>query len=267
MKNPFINENKENSKIDSFLIHSMPFLPVQNRKKDFEIVRSWGKQFIKITAPETLNAYDLISLLQFLRHYIQNRKNYKEFNWGNEGDKKVLFGCEIDLSEFCRERNISDNKHNRETIFNSFKRIFEMKIELGEGQDLKNKSLTRFIYDIEPDKNKEYKKINVLVNKLFFEFCLKKGLMINLDKLIRHQKNYYAILLDAFIQSTDFEKYDEELLFERTGLSKTGCSNKDKREVLKKAFSQIDENKKYSYDKKYKKWIKKEISLSEFIAS
>lgn len=266
MKNPFI-DNKENSKIDSFLIHSMPFLPTWSRKKDFEIVRNWGKQFIKITAPETLNAYDLISLLQFLRDFIQNKKNYKENKIKIDEEEKIIYSCKLDLEQFCKERNLSNNKNNRATIYNSFVIIFNMKAEIGATKEFKNKNITRFIYEIK-NKDEEYKRITLLVNKTFFDFCLKKGLMINLDKLINYQKNYYAVLLDAFLQSTNFEKYDEELLFEKIGFNETKLKYKTKKDTLKKTFNLINsEIKKYQYDKKLKKWIKKEISLSEFIVS
>ncbi|MHB8232079.1 MAG: hypothetical protein ACYDDB_04175 [bacterium] len=245
------NSHTDKSKVDSFLIHAMPFVPSYNRKDNFEIIRNWGDKTIKIKTTETLNSYDLISLLQLLRDYIQNRKNYGAFQWGSDGDEKLLaFGFTIDLSDFAAQRGIENDINNRKMIFKSIERLWKMEIEIWKEKEPSRS--TRFIYDLKP--NSDFTKAIGFVNKLFYDFCLKSGLAINLDRLISYRKNGYAIILDTFLQSTEkrYKQYPEELLFQKLSMDNTGLTIKDKREILKKVFATVNKN--YRYDKKFRCW-------------
>jgi DNA-binding transcriptional regulator GbsR (MarR family) len=66
-------------------------------------------------------------------------------------------------------------------------------------------------------------------------------------------------LLDVFIQSTKWQKYSEELLFERIGLNDSNLAKKEKRRILKKAFFEFNEFNKFNFTFGNEEW-KKEIS-------
>lgn len=238
------------AKIDSFLVHAMPFVPTRARESDFEITRSWGEKRIKIKSDETLNFYDLISILQLLQDYILNKKKYKSIEIGERDDKLEAFWFPVELDAFVLKRGVENDINNRKTIYKSLERLFKMEIEIGGKGDPPRK--TRFIYDLKP--NKDFTKAVGFVNKLFYDFCLENGMVINIDRLISYKENGYAVILDTFIQSTEkgYKRYPEGLLFGKLNLNETKMSIKDKRKKLKRAFETTDKN--FRYDKKSHCW-------------
>jgi hypothetical protein len=59
-----INNLENYCKMNDKTLHLLPFVASRTRKKGFEIERQWGKWKLKLTAPETMNIVDLITLSQ-----------------------------------------------------------------------------------------------------------------------------------------------------------------------------------------------------------
>ncbi len=256
------------SKIDPVILHTMPFLPAHNRKKDYLIKRRWGTQVLTLRAYETLNGYDLITLLQMLKDYIQNRSKWEKVGETLEPGKFIL-KREIDISSIAKERNIKNNDaSNRKSIINSIKRWASVDCQL---VDEKNNSEinTKYIYESKIINTKNYKTMEILINQRFFDFCVNEGLVIILNEIIKY-KHETTILLDVFIQSTKWQRYDEKLLFEKIGLNETNLKEREKRRILKRTFTEFNENNKsitYAHDTKNKNWEKSIATHKKSIAT
>ncbi|MHB1680832.1 MAG: hypothetical protein ACYCTB_10070 [bacterium] len=242
------------SKIDPVILHTMPFLPTHNRLKNYQITRSWGDDVLTMQAFETLNAHDLLTLLQMLKDYIQNRSEW--LKTGETLENKPILRRSVNIKQYVVERGIRNQKENREVIWKSIKRLSNVLLTL-----INNKKgteiITRYIFEAKSDNN--YKTGEVLVNELFFNFCVEKGLIVNIGRLFLYKQNI-TILLDVFIASTNFTKYKEEDLFERTGLNNTDMELRKKRLSLKNTFKELNRHQskyQFNYNKVEKSWIRK----------
>jgi hypothetical protein len=66
------------TKIDHNTLHFLPFLPTRKRQKGYYIKRTWGELIIEIIAFETLNTYDLVTLLFVTKEYLKKGANGKK---------------------------------------------------------------------------------------------------------------------------------------------------------------------------------------------
>ena len=223
------------TRFDPNILHNLPFLPSKIRQKTFKITRVFGTQKLTLTAFETLNHLDLLTLFQLVKDYISNKSNY--INAGILEDFEVLQG-NIDLETMVKDRGLKNQKINRKTIWDSINRFQDVKVELSY-TDSPQVVRTKYIFQSETDNENELYNCKIYINKKFFDFCVSSGIIIEIEKLFKY-KSAYTVLLDVFIQSTKWQKYDEELLFERIGLNDTKLSKKEKRRILKRAFSEYN---------------------------
>ncbi len=262
------------TKMDHKTLHFLPFLPSRTRKKKFKIEKKWGNAQCVVKAPESINTYDLITLMFMTKAYL--KKNWYAGFIGEGEEKREIAGIEMDLEQICKERGVINKKINRETILNSLMRLSHVDLFFKyENREI----MTKYLYEIRYDL--EYKKAKVYANKRFIEYITRKGILINLSAFVKLERTKaeskeYAILLYAFLSGTKTktnwkgttlikwrEKYDEQLLFEATNLNATKLSTKRKREELKKAFRIIHDELTlplYEYDKNEKAWIRKDVA-------
>lgn len=245
-------KNNIKTKIDPVILHTTPFLPTHNRKKNYYIERKWGTRVLMLRAKETLNGYDLITLLQLIKDYIQNKSNWETIGETLEKGKFIL-RRKIDISDLARERGSWNKTSSRKSILNSIERWVSVDVQMTNEKD-NSKINTKYIYELKIT-DKSFKSVELLVNQLFFDFCIKRGLVVNLDRLIAY-KHETTVLLDVFIQSTRFQQYNEEILFERCGLNETSSARGEKRRILKKIFNEFNKSNevRYFFNKQNNKW-------------
>ena len=261
------------TKLDHKTLHFVPFLPTRKRTKKFKLQGKWGKTDFMIKAPESVNTYDLITLMFITKAYL--KKNWEAGYIGEGEEKREIAGLELDLVQVCKERGILNKKANRETILNSVLRLSHVDLFFKkENQEI----MTKYIYEVRYDL--DYKKAKIYANKKFIEFITDKGILLNLSNFVsleqtKSESKEYAILLYAFLSGTktkiEFkgknilkwrEKYDEELLLNATKLNETNLPLKRKREELKKAFEILNKELNiplYAFNKNEKMWIRTDL--------
>jgi hypothetical protein len=231
------------TKLDDKTLHFLLFLPTRKREK-IEIERKWGDVICKISASESLNTYDLITLMLIIKEYLKHTYHIENLQ---EQEAATL---EIDLVKLIKERNIINKKINRKTLIESILRLINLNLIFIKN----NKShKTKYFYHAEYDEN--YKKIILYANLKFIRKIENNGILINLTDFLKLEKisengSDYAILLYCFLirTKTKFkfdnkvqlqwrEKYKEEILFKILNLNNTNLSTSKKREKLKKAFN------------------------------
>ena len=264
------NENLLETKLDHKTLHFLPFLPSRTRRKKFTLKGVWGKTQFIVKAPETVNSYDLITLMFVTKAYLKK-------NWHAgyiEEEKKKIAGLELDLEQTCRERGILNKKVNRETILMSLMRLSH--VDLFFTVD-KETTMTKYIYEIKYDL--DYKKVKIYANKRFVQFISNKGILLNLNNFVKLEQSKssgkeYATLLYAFLAGTKTkinwkgksilkwrEKYTEEMLFNAIKLNETNMTITDKRKALKKAFGLLHTELKlpqYIYNK-LQMWVRTDL--------
>lgn len=253
-------------KMNDKTLHFLPFVPSWKRKRDFEIVRKWGDVVLTLTAPETMNVTELITLSQMLQDYQSNPSEW--IDGGNIDGTQVLKRT-LDLSKLVKAKGLMNKLPNRRTVYKSIYRWYQAELLYTSNTDNWERH-TRYIYEMKTSDKKSLKDVTVLVNKDFLEFCIQNGLMFNWGRLLQYGNNAYAQLLDAYIQGTRkaikgkkgntyhyLSVYREERLFQAIGLNDTDLPLKRKREELKMAFEtihKIGELPKYLFDATHKQW-------------
>jgi hypothetical protein len=259
---------KNYSKIDHKTLHFLPFLPSRKRNKGFVLTREWGNWILDITARETLNTYDLLTLLYIVKEYILN--GFKAGYIGMGKDKREVAGIKIDVKKFLLNRGILNKKANRNTLKKSIMRLKSIDL-VYTNKETRIENYTSYIYEFDVDK--DIKEITIYANKKFIEFVIRNGILINLERLkLYGEKEQYAILLDLYLQGTKIEikkknkkiyiyrgKFTNEEIEQALKLDITNMRQSDKRLIIKKAFKLIHEKGNmplYIYDKNKNMWIK-----------
>jgi len=246
------------TKIDHRTIHFLPFLPARNRNLGYKLERKWGKEKIIITAIETLNTYDLITFLLVLKEYSNNA-----YTIGKIKDKEFA-EIVIDVKKLLKERGIINKKINRETFFKSLKRLRSIELEIITKEA---RVITSYFYEIEADN--ELNTIKILANKKYIDQLVKKGIIINLNRILNYnKKEQYTILLDLYLQGTKNIKkgggfsyrnfYKNEEIETALKLDLIDLPKFKKRQIIKKSFENLFKNTniKYTYNKDEDIWIK-----------
>ena len=257
------------SKLDYRTLHFLPFLPSRKREQ-MEIERKWGDVVFKAKAPESLNTYDLITLMFVIKEYLKQDWDIIEID-GKEAAIKNL-----DLVKLIKERRIFNKKINRKTILDSILRLSQVDLFFTKNGKIR---MTKYIYDVRY--NNDYKEIEIFANKKFIETVTNKGILVNLSNFLKLEKEAngrteYSILLYAFMQGTKTkftikgrallkwrEKYREDLLFSVLNLNNTNLDKRKKREKLKEAFVILNEALDvpiYRYNKIEEMWIRTDLA-------
>ncbi len=259
---------KNYSKIDHKTLHFLPFLPSRKREKGFALTREYGEWTLDITARETLNTYDLLTLLYMVKEYLLN--GYNAGYIGEGENKREVAGIKINVKQFLLTRGILNKKANRQTLKNSVKRLKTIDLTFTH-KKTKKEINTSYIYEFITDDS--INEITIYANKKFIDFIINNGILINLERLkLYGEKEQYAILLDLYLQGTKLiiknkkgtkyiyrEKFTNEEIEQALKLDITKMKQWDKRVIIKKAFELLHEKGKlplYVYDKKKNMWIK-----------
>jgi hypothetical protein len=260
-------------KINDKTLHLLPFVASRKRQKGFEIERQWGKWKLNLSAPETMNTIELITLSQMLQDYQRSPDLWGD--GGRVGNVKVLERV-LNIGDMVKSRGLQNKKGNRETVFKSIYRWYKAELKY---TNLKSdeEHLTRYIFDIKNHNPKNIGDVTIYVSKGFLDFCLKSGLMFNWKRLLLY-KTGHAQLLDAFLQGIrEKRKNDgkevtyryrdacsEEILFNGIGLSDTDMNLREQRRILKETFKEVHEIgnlPKYTFDVVYKMWRRVDSSI------
>ena len=252
-------------KIDHSTLHLLPFVPSRKRKMGYVLTRTFGDTKMTITAKETLNAYDLMTLLYIVKEYTVN--GYKG---GYLGDTEVA-GIDIDTKKFLLSRNILNKKPNKETLKNSLKRLKTIDIEFHRKKE-KETIYTSYIYEIAV--KDDLSKFRIFANKTFIDLVAENGILINLKRLNTYgSKDQYSILLDLYLQGTKIpikiknqkryvyrEKFTFTEIEQTLKLDMTNMRHSDKLEIMRNTFTTLY-NKgnmpEYQYNNIEEKWQKK----------
>ena len=249
-------KNNEITKIDPYLLHCLPFSPSHIRRGGFKVSRVFGTTEMTVTAFETLNHLDLLTILQLSKYYITNRSEYGES--ARVDGFEVLKGY-INLAELATERGLLNKKANRKTILDSIKRLKSADVDftyLNKFGKPEKTVYTKYIFQIEAPENNDLNEVAIIVNKAFLDFCIDNGVIVNISRLYKY-KSAYTFFLDVFLQGTHWNSYDEGLLFEKIGLDIINMPGWEKRRMLKKAFWEIKTitGLDFQFQKNSKKWV------------
>lgn len=266
-----INVLENHCKMNDKTLHLLPFSASRNRKKDFEIEKQWGKFKLNLTAAETMNVVDLITLSQMLQDYQRNPSLWTD---GGNIDSMVVLKRTLNIPNMVVSKELRNVRGNRETILNSIDRWYKSalkftNLETGVEQN------TRYIYQYTNVDPKKITDVIIFVHKGFLEFCLKNGLMFNFKRLMLY-KNSYAQLLDAFLQGTKTvgakksgyryrQAYSENLLLQAIGLTDSEYDGYEQRKRLKNAFSELTKIgglPVYVFDKINVRWVRNDSKIS-----
>jgi len=251
-------------KIDHSTLHLLPFVPSRKRKKGYALTRTFGDTEMTITAKETLNAYDLMTLLYIVKEYTIN--GYKG---GYLGDREVA-GIDIDTKKFLLNRGILNKKPNKETLKNSIKRLKTIDIEFRK-KNTNEEIYTSYIYEIII--KDDLSKFRIFANKAFIDLVAENGILINLERLnIYGSKDQYSVLLDLYLQGTKIptkrknqkiyvyrEKFTFREIEQTLKLDITNLRHSDKLEVIRDTFNVLHKKgnmPEYKYDNIGEKWLK-----------
>ncbi len=188
------------TRMDPDTLHFLPFLPSRNRKDRMEMERRWGKHMLKIRSFETLNAYDLITLMFITREYIHKGYVSGYIDIDKAGGKREVAKVSLDVPLIMKEKGVLNKKKNREAFLRSVWRLKNTELIFYQ-QDEKKYRYTYYIYEFDVDR--DIYQIIIYANKRFVDFVLKSGLLVNMGRVLKYDdKEQYAILLDIYMQST-----------------------------------------------------------------
>ena len=265
-----IQQRKGIIKFDPDTAKTLPISTNRKRIKFWIVEREYNGLTLSIQAFESLNAYDLIALFQMLDDYSKNNEKweYQGTMQINNEIKRILKKRNFDLKELCKQRKISTNKNNRKSISESFERWYKAELIYKYKEENPTEIHTRYIFEYEVDKN--FEKMTIVANTNFLDFCLKNGMAMNWERLIKYGKSYYGLQLDIYLQFNTIKirkkntKYaypniiKEETLFQHLGINDEIKDIREKRRKVKQAFQKFEEitGQKYIYNKLERKWIK-----------
>jgi len=195
-----IQQRKGIIKFDPDTAKTLPISTNRKRIKFWIVEREYNGLTLSIQAFESLNAYDLIALFQMLDDYSKNNEKweYQGTMQINNEIKRILKKRNFDLKELCKQRKISTNKNNRKSISESFERWYKAELIYKYKEENPTEIHTRYIFEYEVDKN--FEKMTIVANTNFLDFCLKNGMAMNWERLIKYGKSYYGLQLDIYLQ-------------------------------------------------------------------
>ena len=227
-----MEENESKIKSDPTLLHALPFSAKMKRTAGYKKVSKWGNITVTLESLETVNAFDLITLLQLLKIYIQKTGVFRTIT--KEGSSETILKGTLKLPNLVKERELINDVNNQKVLLESLMRWKDVSYIV---ETPKRKTKSSFIYEVQFDKDKN--EVSLIINKSFFDFCISKNALVIDFKQVLQYKSPRTILLDLFIQSTKWSQYPEDLLYEKTGLNDTDMKSWDKRDALRKCFHDI----------------------------
>jgi len=254
------------TKVEAGLIHFLPFKPSVKREKGFSVDRIHGEKVMSVKALESLNVVDFVVFVQMVNDYGQD-----PLKWRNAGkvEDRNLTKRTLDLAHMTRERVGNSDKRNREITAKCLERMSNLKITIVDEQSTTH---TWYIHQIKIAN--DFTSAEVVVNEIFLLKCVNNGLVFDFGRLLNYGKNYYAVLLDSYLQGTKERekingrfkrngklfyrhKYEEEELFNTLFLDSTNMRYLDKHKIIKESFDTLHRVGKlpvYEFKKHEKTW-------------
>lgn len=192
------NKIKILTKMHHRIMHAVPFVPSRKRQKGFEIVRNYGDWSLHMQAYETLNHYDLVTLLFLAKCYLQHE--FEDLGYREDDGRRVV-RIAIDLETLVKERGLHNERVNRHSVVLSIKRLMNCKFTIIAADGTET---TAWIISAVSVDAKE-KRVEVDCNARFLEWCA-KGILVNLGRLVKYGDHGVAILVDAYLQGTKQKK-------------------------------------------------------------
>ena len=258
------------TKINPDTMHFLPFVPSRKRQKGFYLKRTYGKKSMEITASETLNTYDLMTLLFMTREYVANGYIAGHF------DDEEIAGIKISTNKFLHDLGISTNKNNKVTLKKSLLRLKSIDIVFSTEEE---EIYTNYIYMVKFSKKLD--EFIIYANLDFIEMVVNGGMLVNLERLTGYEsKDQYSILLDLYLQGTKTvgkiknkktlryrEKYTNRDIENALKLDCTNLANDKKRKKIAEVFKQLNEKglPKYTYEKYADCWYRKDIDRHSMV--
>lgn len=244
-------------KLHPEIMHLMPVVPSRKRVKGYEITRKWGAVKLTATAPESLNHHDLITLGFLARAH--QRGQYEAAEPSSDGKERVK--VVLDVTEVVKERGLHNKMPNRRSFINSVVRWHHTHLKIEDADRVRH---TWLVSDVEYDK--QFKHVEVYANKAWLDWCIRNGIIVHLQRLVKYRDHGVAVLVDAWLQSTKQrtgkgyafrDKVSEEELFAL--IDPYGKKqNHHLRQELKEAFVLLEQAglPPYVYDRVTRSWFR-----------
>jgi hypothetical protein len=256
--------SKNCTKMHHRIMHALPFVPSRKRQKGFEITRHYGSWSLTMRAFETLNHYDLITLLMISREYI--RGNYVDLGYSSTDERRRV-RIRIDIEKIIRERGLNNKKSNRMSFLKSLLRFYQCSFEV---KDQNGVCVSSWIISDAKYDHEQAKWAEIDCNARFLEYCA-RGIMVNWKRLSQYKDNGIAVILDTYLQGTKVKK-DGRWQYRKWISEETVCDLLDPfgtqrlykvRQQAREAFGlmAVHGMPRYEYDKVYKRWIRQDVSL------
>lgn len=247
---------KNLTKMHHRIMHTLPFVPSRKRQKGFEIIRHFANWSLHMRAHETLNHYDLITLLFLAKRYLA--QDYEDLGYRLDDGRRVV-RLKIDLELLVKERGLDNHRNNRHSVVLSLERLMSCQFTVIEVDGSRTAAWIISGMRIDGDE----KKVDVDCNARFLEWC-GKGILVNLGRLCAYKDNGVAVLIDAFLQGTKQKKggrwmyrewVSEDVLFNIIDPHKTQARQR-LRGYIKNAFALMAAHglPHYFYNKTRRRW-------------
>lgn len=256
----------DKTKMHHRIMHALPFVPSRKRRRFFEIERHYGGWSLKMQAFETLNHYDLITLLLVAREFL--RGNYQDLGYKDkDSDTRERVRIRLDLELLVKERGLHNKRPNRISLVMSLERFHKCHFEVRQGNEV---TQSWIISDLRYDEAACWAEIDC--NKRFLEWCA-RGILVNWRRLSAYGNNGNAVLIDAYLQGTKQRKHGRWVyrswIDDDTAISiidpHRKLPRKEAMRQIKEAFALMEQHgmPKYEYDKVYGRWVRQIRELSE----
>lgn len=257
--------SKNLTKMHHVIIHTLPFVPSRKRQKGFEITRNYGKWSLHMKAFETLNYYDLITLLFLAKCYIE-KKDCTDLGYSKDDGRRIV-RISIDLEQLVIERGLHNERTNRHTVVSSLERLMTCQFTVIEET---KRTAAWIIAAVQTDSDEKVAEVDC--NAKFLEWCA-RGVLVNLHRLVKYKDNGVAVVVDSFLQGTKQrrqgvwmyrEHVDEEKLFDLIDPHNTQKKFK-LRQQLREAFALMEQHgmPRYTYNKTRRRFERSMTSSDE----
>lgn len=253
------------TKMHHRIMHTLPFVASRKRQKGFDIVRHYGDWSLHMRAYETLNYYDLITLLFLAKRYLE--QDYEDLGYREDDGRRVV-RMALDLETLVKERGLHNQRTNRHSVVASLERLMDCKFTVITADGTKTAAWIIAALQVDRDE----KRVEVDCNARFLDWCA-KGVLVNLGRLVQYRDNGVAVLVDTYLQGTKQRKggrwmyrdwISEDKLFELIDPHDQVPAYK-LRQQLKNAFALMSQHgmPKYTYNRTRKRWVRSVRSKSE----
>jgi len=188
---------KNTTKMHHRIMHTLPFVPSRKRQKGFEIVRHYGTWSLHMKAFETLNHYDLITLLFLAKRYLEH--DFQDLG-RREDDGRRLVRVDIDLEQLVKERGLHNKRPNRHSVVASLERLMNCNFTVISEEGRTSAWVIAALHHDKQEKN-----VEVDCNARFLEWCA-RGILVNLGRLVAYGDNGVAVLVDTYLQGRKQQK-------------------------------------------------------------